>query len=242
MNAPAPRTSSTPLARRLARAAGVDLGGLRGSGPGGRIVAADIAAGGARQVPAVVATRPSGGRRPSTPYARRLARGAGIELAAIAGSGPGGRIVGSDIARARNVEIIVECRTVALESLRERLNLALPKGAVPIAATDLLVKAVAWALARDSAGPVDIALVDAGGAVRQLVRGADRSGAAAIAAMRTEPPAAQVGATMVAARIGPSGGLRLTIRPGAAARGFANKAVLAQRIKDAIEWPTALLL
>lgn len=241
MNATATRTASTPLARRLARAAGIALAGLRGSGPGGRIVAADIADTRSTAMPPAAAPA-ARGRRSSTPYARRQARGAGIELAAITGSGPGGRIVGSDIARARDVEIVVECRTAALESLRDRLNLALPKGAVPIAATDLLVKAIAWALARDAAGPVDIALVDTGGAVRQLVRGADRSGAAAIAAMRAESPSAHAGAATVAARVGPSGGLRLTIRPGAAAQGFASKAALARRIRDAIEWPTALLL
>jgi pyruvate dehydrogenase E2 component (dihydrolipoamide acetyltransferase) len=36
------RVKASPLARRIAREAGVDLGGLRGSGPGGRIVKADV--------------------------------------------------------------------------------------------------------------------------------------------------------------------------------------------------------
>lgn len=38
------RVTATPLARRLAKQAGLDLGSLRGSGPGGRIKAADIEA------------------------------------------------------------------------------------------------------------------------------------------------------------------------------------------------------
>ena len=36
-------------------------------------------------------------RRPASPYARRLARERGVELALITGSGPGGRIVAADL-------------------------------------------------------------------------------------------------------------------------------------------------
>lgn len=36
------RVKASPLARRIARETGVDLGGVRGSGPGGRIVKADV--------------------------------------------------------------------------------------------------------------------------------------------------------------------------------------------------------
>jgi len=38
------RTAATPLARRVARAHGVDLAGVKGSGPGGRVVKADVLA------------------------------------------------------------------------------------------------------------------------------------------------------------------------------------------------------
>ncbi|MGQ9654595.1 MAG: dihydrolipoamide acetyltransferase family protein [Thermodesulfobacteriota bacterium] len=40
--APGPRIKASPLARRIARERGVDLGGLRGTGPGGRVVRADV--------------------------------------------------------------------------------------------------------------------------------------------------------------------------------------------------------
>ncbi len=40
--APAPRIKASPLARRIAREQGVELEGLTGSGPGGRIVKADV--------------------------------------------------------------------------------------------------------------------------------------------------------------------------------------------------------
>jgi pyruvate dehydrogenase E2 component (dihydrolipoamide acetyltransferase) len=51
----AERVIASPLARRLAQQAGIELAGLQGSGPGGRIVKADIEAaqrGGARPAPA----------------------------------------------------------------------------------------------------------------------------------------------------------------------------------------------
>jgi pyruvate dehydrogenase E2 component (dihydrolipoamide acetyltransferase) len=51
-----PRVFSSPLARRLAKDAGIDIGRVQGSGPHGRVVARDIAqakAGGAMRAPAV---------------------------------------------------------------------------------------------------------------------------------------------------------------------------------------------
>jgi pyruvate dehydrogenase E2 component (dihydrolipoamide acetyltransferase) len=41
-SAPAERVKASPLARRIARDTGVDLAGLKGTGPGGRIVKADV--------------------------------------------------------------------------------------------------------------------------------------------------------------------------------------------------------
>ena len=60
--APAPKAESgarikaSPLARRLAEAQGIDLASLTGSGPGGRVVRADLGegAGGAKAAPAAV--------------------------------------------------------------------------------------------------------------------------------------------------------------------------------------------
>lgn len=52
--------------------------------------------------PAGVEAPPTAGhdsRAPSTPYARRLAREAGVDIAGVKGSGPGGRIVAGDVHR-----------------------------------------------------------------------------------------------------------------------------------------------
>jgi pyruvate dehydrogenase E2 component (dihydrolipoamide acetyltransferase) len=52
------RIKASPLARRLAREKGIDLAGLRGTGPEGRIVARDVE--GAQARPAVAAAVPTG--------------------------------------------------------------------------------------------------------------------------------------------------------------------------------------
>ena len=90
--APAGEVRASPIARRLARERGVDLAGVTGTGPGGRIVEADVlaAADAAR-------TATEAGRVLASPLARRLARENGLELGGVTGTGPGGRIVEADI-------------------------------------------------------------------------------------------------------------------------------------------------
>ncbi len=90
--APAGEVRASPIARRLAREQGVDLTTLAGTGPGGRIVEADVLA-------AADAARAAAeaGRILASPLARRLARENGLDLEGVTGTGPGGRIVESDI-------------------------------------------------------------------------------------------------------------------------------------------------
>lgn len=93
--APAGEVRASPIARRLARERGVDLAAISGSGPGGRIVEADVmAAAESARVPA------ESGRVMASPLARRLAREQGIDLASVTGTGPGGRVVEADITAA----------------------------------------------------------------------------------------------------------------------------------------------
>ena len=86
------RILSSPAARRLAGELNVDVAALNGSGPGGRIVEADVQA-------AADAARPAA-PSPSSPMARKLARELGVDLAQVRGSGPGGRITKEDVERA----------------------------------------------------------------------------------------------------------------------------------------------
>jgi pyruvate dehydrogenase E2 component (dihydrolipoyllysine-residue acetyltransferase) len=82
------RLFSSPNARRVARERGIDVTQLTGTGPGGRIITADV--------PAPAAPRP----KPVSPLVRRHATAAGVDLAAVTGTGPGGKILRSDIAAA----------------------------------------------------------------------------------------------------------------------------------------------
>ena len=87
-----------PAARRLAREQGIDLALVRGSGPSGRIVLADVeAALQAPPVPAPDGNAEPAGRVPVVPAARRLARENDIDLAKVTGSGPQGRILIEDV-------------------------------------------------------------------------------------------------------------------------------------------------
>jgi len=94
------RLKSSPAARRLASELGVDYTQLQGTGPGGRIVEADVQAakdsGGAVQHLQVV---PAGVEPKASPLAKRIAAERGIDLRQVRGTGPGGRIVQADVAQ-----------------------------------------------------------------------------------------------------------------------------------------------
>ncbi|HEX6115461.1 MAG TPA: dihydrolipoamide acetyltransferase family protein [Solirubrobacterales bacterium] len=60
------RVKASPIARRIAKEKGIDIGSLSGSGPGGRIVKADVekaAAGAGGAVPAAAVAQPTAGAR-----------------------------------------------------------------------------------------------------------------------------------------------------------------------------------
>ena len=83
------RQFASPRARMRARAIGVDLGGIRGTGPHARVVEADVLASAATE------TRVS-----ATPLARRVAQEHGVAIKDLVGSGPGGRITQDDVLQA----------------------------------------------------------------------------------------------------------------------------------------------
>ena len=78
-------------ARTMAREAGLDLREVAGSGPRGRVVAADLEAVLAQAVAGTVVPAPA------TPVAAHLATALGLDLSNVAGSGVGGRITQADI-------------------------------------------------------------------------------------------------------------------------------------------------
>jgi pyruvate dehydrogenase E2 component (dihydrolipoamide acetyltransferase) len=94
--APAPPAAAdaTPVARRVAEAEGVDLAAVAGSGPGGKITRQDVESHVAGRV--LAPSDEGNGRVRATPAARRVARERGIDLAAVEGTGPRGRVQEAD--------------------------------------------------------------------------------------------------------------------------------------------------
>jgi pyruvate dehydrogenase E2 component (dihydrolipoamide acetyltransferase) len=141
------RIKASPLARRLAGQKGIDLGGLTGSGPGGRIVKADLDGAAGKAAPA---------------------RGAPAAPAAAAASAPAPVYGAPDIPHetvklsnmrktiARrlteskqhvpHIYLTVDIRLDALLKLRGELNAALEARGVKLSVNDMLIKALAAAL------------------------------------------------------------------------------------------------
>lgn len=112
------RTPSSPAARRLAGELNVDIAGLVGSGPGGRIVEADVQAAAAAQPKHPAAA-------PSSPMARKLARELGLDLAQVRGTGPGGRITKEDVEAAASTPALGfergEDKTIQVRGMRKTI-------------------------------------------------------------------------------------------------------------------------
>lgn len=92
---------AAPSVRRLARGVGVPLQQVAGSGPGGRIMASDIAAVGTGQTVAIhsVKERSLAGQKTTiaSPRAKRIARELGVDWTRLTGTGSNGRVRERDV-------------------------------------------------------------------------------------------------------------------------------------------------
>jgi pyruvate/2-oxoglutarate dehydrogenase complex dihydrolipoamide acyltransferase (E2) component len=86
------RLFASPNARRVARERGIDVAQLNGTGPGGRIITADVL-----DATATARTAPGVPPQVVSPLVRRDAAAAGVDLGAVAGTGPGGKVLRSDV-------------------------------------------------------------------------------------------------------------------------------------------------
>jgi len=119
--APAPPAiRATPVARWMAEDRGVDLSTIVGTGPGGRVITkTDVEA--ALSAPSGLATEVPYGKVRATPAARRMAREREVDLSAVTGSGPRGRIQAADVLTFTPAPMVVSepvAEVVPLKGLR----------------------------------------------------------------------------------------------------------------------------
>ncbi|MBZ9747089.1 pyruvate dehydrogenase complex dihydrolipoamide acetyltransferase [Mesorhizobium sp. CO1-1-7] len=163
-NAAGDRTFASPLARRIAKDAGVDVSGVTGTGPHGRVVKADvdaaIAGGGAKAAPAAKAPA---GAPASAPAVKAMSDEQVLKLFEEGSY----ELVSHDNMRKTIARRLVEAKTTiphfyltldceldALLALRTQLNAAAPvkktdKGEAPaykLSVNDMVIKAMAMAL------------------------------------------------------------------------------------------------
>ncbi len=143
------RIIASPLAKRIAAQAGVDLNGMTGSGPGGRIVKADVEAAASGAAPRVVAVVPSVAA--SVPPVAASAPDFGIPFESEKLNNVR-KTIARRLTEAKqtipHIYLTVDVRLDALLKLRGELNKALEADGVKLSVNDLLIKALAKALIR----------------------------------------------------------------------------------------------
>ncbi|MBW4034919.1 MAG: pyruvate dehydrogenase complex dihydrolipoamide acetyltransferase [Proteobacteria bacterium] len=197
------RIFASPLARRMAQQAGLNLAGITGSGPNGRIVKADIDA--ARgQTPAAPANVPQAAAAPVASPAASLAPKP-AEITAPHDAVPHSsmrKVIAKRLQAAKQTiphfYLSMDVELDALLKLRADLNAQSPKdgaGAFKLSVNDLIIKASAIALRRVPAAnasftddamiryhdvDISVAVAIPDGLITPIIRKADQKGLAAI--------------------------------------------------------------
>jgi pyruvate dehydrogenase E2 component (dihydrolipoamide acetyltransferase) len=201
------RIFASPLARRMALHAGLDLAAIKGSGPQGRIVKADIEAalGEPAEPAAAPAAQPAPSQLPAMPALPRPVF-AKEQVVALAGNPPYSekphtamrRVIARRLAESKQTVphfyLSIDCEIDTLLKIRKELNAK--SDAYRISVNDFVVRAAALALRKVPAAnaswsddaillwdSVDIAVAVAldDGLITPIVKQADHKGLAAIA-------------------------------------------------------------
>jgi pyruvate dehydrogenase E2 component (dihydrolipoamide acetyltransferase) len=186
------RIKASPLARRLAEAQGIDLSTLKGSGPGGRIVRADLGEA-ARMPSAAPAAAPA-----LAPQAAPVEPGE-IPHEAVKLSNMR-KTIARRLTEAKqqipHIYLTVDVQIDALLKLRSELNAGLEGRGIKLSVNDLLIKALAQALIevpecnvsfagdtliKYSRADVSVAVSIPGGLITPIIVNADGKSVSAIA-------------------------------------------------------------
>src|SRR5215469_986855 len=154
------RIFSSPLARRLAKEAGIEIGRIQGSGPHGRVIARDVAAAREGRGLRAPTTAPAGGPAPmiapamSDQQIRALYEDGSYEL--VPHDGMRRTIAARLTASAQTIPhfyLTVDCDIGKLLDAREEINATAPKDkdgkpTYKLSVNDFVIKALALALQR----------------------------------------------------------------------------------------------
>ncbi len=144
----ASRVFASPLARRMARQAGLDLGAVKGSGPNGRIVRADVEAALAKPAAPAAAMAPKAAAPAPAPVSA-----AGLPPHKLVPHTTMRRVIARRLSEAKatipHFYVSMDVELDALLALRAKLNAKSPAegpGAFKLSVNDLIIKASAVAL------------------------------------------------------------------------------------------------
>ena len=158
------RTFASPLARRIAKEAGIEISAISGSGPHGRIVKSDVEAAKSGKAPLKAAT-PAAQAAPAAAPASGVTIGGGMTKAQVLALYPEGsydlvpndgmrRVVAARLTESKQTiphfYLSLDCKIDDLLAAREQINAAAPKNkegkpAYKLSVNDFVMKA--WALA-----------------------------------------------------------------------------------------------
>ena len=193
--------AASPLARRLARAAGIDLSGVVGSGPHGRIIKRDIDALAGRS-PALASSPAAMLAASSAPRQAQSLEQMGIEpgsydLVALDGMGKTiARRMSDSFRDVPHFPLTIDIQIDALLDARGRINAGLEASGVKVSVNDLIIRCAALALkrvpaanasytpdgiARHHHADIAVAVAIEGGLITPIIRAAETKGLAQIA-------------------------------------------------------------
>ena len=141
------RVKASPLARRMAEQSGIDLTSIKGSGPNGRVVKADLEGAGKSAPTAVQAAAPAAAAPASVASAAAQDFGIPHEVIKLSGMRKTiARRLTESKQQVPHIYLTVDVQLDRLLKLRSELNAGLESRGVKLSVNDLLIKALGVAL------------------------------------------------------------------------------------------------